>query len=197
MAISSPNAYTRNLLNFRLNNDPIPAYREYAGRDPTTQDAINAELLDGFVNTSTGVIWFLTQSGGVTEWVPVNAASTNTPTPFIPIFSSTGLSVNTGYNVYSGAAPIFLTLPTVSTPGQIIIIIGSNLPGGSPPASPGWRIIQGVGQSITQGQIAQTSVGAAGSLVAPIEGLSLTLECLVANTIWSVQNMSGGSFIFF
>jgi hypothetical protein len=191
-----PGAYTRSLSHSSLNNDPIPAYREFAGRDPTLQDAINAQLLDGFVNTTTGVIWFLTQAANTVEWVPINQASTNTPTPFIPIYSSTGMSPNTGYNVYAGAVPIFLTLPVTSSVGQIIIIVGSNLPGGSEPLSPGWRIVQGSGQSIVNGVIAQTTVGSSGSLIAPIEGESLTLECIVANTIWAIQNMSGGSFIF-
>jgi hypothetical protein len=86
------------------------------------------------------------------------------------------LSVNNGY-IFINAAPASFSLPLVATVGQIIQVYSYT--------AQICTISQGAGQQIQFGINAST-LGIGGSIATTSIGNSLTLVCLVANTIFGV-----------
>lgn len=96
------------------------------------------------------------------------------------VVGDTTLAVNNGYGSNKAGAIAF-TLPAVSAVGATLCILGMQ---GS------WNVVQGAGQRIYLGNSAST-VGAGGSISSTNAFDSVTMICLVANTLWYVKSSIG------
>ena len=125
----------------------------------------------GFDSTSfavspTGFVTFTGSSGGF---------------PSTSITANQTLAVNNGYYVALGS--LSLALPATSAVGDIIKVTLT-------PSGTSWTITQGVGQQIFVGAFGDSS-GVSGSAASSSVGDSVTLECIVANTIWVTTSVIG------
>lgn len=100
--------------------------------------------------------------------------------------SSANLLSNNGYFINSSGV-VSLPLPTVAAVGSTITVLEVG--------SGSFTITQGAGQQITIAPI-QTTLGVAGSLTSAIPFASLTLVCVVANTIWQAPVGVQGEFTY-
>lgn len=96
--------------------------------------------------------------------------------------TSATMVADNGY-ISNNAGLVTLTLPSTAAVGTIIYVQG--LGGG------GWKVAQNVGQSIHFGS-STTTVGATGFLSSTNQYDSLTLLCVVANTVWCVLGSPQG-----
>jgi len=96
--------------------------------------------------------------------------------------TSQAMSSNNGY-ITDNASLITLTLPTTSSIGDEIEIIGNG--------AGGWLIAQNSGQQIKFGNASTTS-GVSGSLASTNQYDSVYLVCTVANTQWTIGSAPQG-----
>ena len=99
------------------------------------------------------------------------------------ITASQALEVNHGYYVTSGT--VSLSLPTTSSVGDTIAVSLATVTGGN-----SWTITQGAGQQIYVAQFPST-LGVTGNATSGSASCSVTLECIVANTIWMATSVVG------
>ena len=92
--------------------------------------------------------------------------------------TSSGIDVNNGY-ITNNAGLVTLTLPTISSVGTEIAIIGKG--------AGGWKIAQNLGQNIMVG-LNTSTVGVAGFISSTNFTDGIRLVCTSANTTW--QNVS-------
>ncbi len=85
----------------------------------------------------------------------------------------------------NNAALVTITLPTTSTVGQRLTIVGNG--------AGGWRVAQNAGQQINKSGAtpAFTTVGTGGSLSSSNRYDTIHMVCTVANTTWVVANGQG------
>lgn len=93
------------------------------------------------------------------------------------------LNVNEGY-IMNNPVPTVFTLPAVSVVGQIIQVVGINST---------FVIAQNAGQSIIFGNVT-TTAGVGGLISSTARGDSLTLLCVVANTVFSLLDGPQGNW---
>jgi hypothetical protein len=88
-------------------------------------------------------------------------------------------------NIYgaNNASPVTLLLPTLAAAGSLIYVWGEG--------AGGWTITQNAGQSIKVAPSSSTTVGVTGSLSSTGQYDTVTLGCIVANSTWSVNAMTG------
>jgi hypothetical protein len=111
----------------------------------------------------------------------ITISSTAAGTTWTPIAASQTLAVNNGY-ICSGGGALILTLPAVSSVGDIIEI---TLDG-----SASFSVHQGAGQTIKMGNQV-TTAGVGGSLSSSQQGDSLRMVCSVANLRWNILSSMG------
>ncbi len=126
-----------------------------------------------YVCTTTGsastAVWTqITAGSGTFDWVTVTG-------------TSAALNVNTGY-IANNSALVTLTMPSVSSVGQEIDVLGFG--------AGGWSIAQPVGVSINVGS-SQSTVGAGGSVSSTLPSDCITLICTVANSRWAAYSYIG------
>ncbi len=92
------------------------------------------------------------------------------------ISASQTLDPDTSY-VCAGGGALDLLLPPTSAVGDMIVVL---LDG-----STSWSITQADGQQVRYGN-SETTLGAAGSITSTLQGDSLTLVCVVADSRWAV-----------
>lgn len=105
----------------------------------------------------------LSVSGSGTSWVNVTG-------------TSQAMISNTSY-VPNNAGLVTLSLPTTSSFGDVIDVVGYG--------AGGWTISQATGQQIILG-VSSTTSGSGGSVSSTNKNDSLSLVCVVANTIWTL-----------
>ena len=105
----------------------------------------------------------LSVSGSGTSWVDVTG-------------TTQAMVSNTSY-VPDNSGLVTLTLPTSSSFGDVIDIVGKG--------SGGWTIAQGAGQKVIVGS-SSTTTGVGGSVSSSNANDSLSIVCTIANTTWSV-----------
>jgi len=143
---------------------------------PLPTPIINGQLLIG-VTGSTPIL--STLSAGVGIAITNGAGSISigtaggTALSWTSISASRTLTTNSGFVVASGA--VSLALPTVSSVGDVIVVL---LDSGT-----SWTITQAIGQIIRLGA-SQTTLGISGSLSSSALGDSIELVCTQANTRW-------------
>ncbi len=102
------------------------------------------------------------------------------------IIASQALAVDNGYICIAPGGALSLSLPAVSSVGDIIEI---TLDG-----SASFTITQGAGQQIRLGNLA-TTAGVGGSLQSTQQGDSIRMVCSVANLKWNVLSSMGNPTI--
>lgn len=85
------------------------------------------------------------------------------------------MSPDVGY-VANNASQVVFTLPATSAVGKMIYVMGYG--------AGGWQIAQNAGQQIVAGS-SSTTVGTGGSLTSLNQYDSVTLVCIVADTVWA------------
>jgi hypothetical protein len=176
-------------------NDDAPAARNYAPRAPTSADInIFTRYGDMWIDTATATIYFVTTLGPNPAWTASSSSFPNQPITWVTVNSSVGTTSNHGYQVISGAVPIVLQLPTTSNVGDEVLFMGVDTLEGAAPAAPGYIISQGATQQVFQSSSVYTTPGPAGYLDCTHLGVSLTLVCVVANTVWNIFETNGGCF---
>lgn len=104
--------------------------------------------------------------------------------PFIEVTStSQAMAINTGY-IANNSALVIATLPSISSVGDLVWIIGKGLGG--------WRIAQNAGQIIHFGD-QDTTVGVGGHLDSSNQYDAIQLLCTAANTDWTCTGISQGN----
>jgi hypothetical protein len=121
----------------------------------------------GISTTGSGNTITITSSG-VISWSTISA--------------SQALAINHGYFCVSPGGALSLSLPAVSSIGDIIEI---TLDGAT-----SFTVTQGAGQSVRMGNVA-TSAGVGGSISTTQQGDTLRLVCQTANLKWNVLSMMG------
>ena len=99
--------------------------------------------------------------------------------------SASMLSNNT--YLANNVALVTLTLPTTSSPGDIIRVIGYG--------SGGWEVAQSANQKIIIGPQAST-LGGGGYIASTNQYDSIILECIIANTIWQAPSGPQGNITY-
>jgi len=119
--------------------------------------------------TSSTAVWTLATSSSTFNWNVISVTSAI-------------MSGNNGY-ITNNVALVTLTLPTTSSVGQVIKIVGLG--------AGGWQIAQNVGQSIVIGD-QSTTTGGGGSLSSTNANDAIELVTTIANTQWTVSNGAQG-----
>jgi hypothetical protein len=133
----------------------------------TASDPSAATLTAGTginINSVTGAITISTTGGGL-SWSTVTAATL-------------AAAINNGYVMNHASTPCVVTLPATAAIGSKIALRG--LAG-----SGGWTATANTGQTI---QFGNTASSTAGSWSSTNAGDSCDLECIVANTTWTLTN---------
>jgi len=140
-----------------------------------------------YVCTSSGnastTVWtksiLLTAGSGVTISQSGNSITISTSGSGLSWTEVTGtsatLAVNNAY-IASNGSLVTLALPTTSSIGDVIYIVGKG--------AGGWLISQAAGQTLNIGSVAST-VGVGGSVASSNRYDSVQLVCTVANTTWT------------
>lgn len=128
---------------------------------------INLVAGDGITIAQSGATITISVSGSGLSWTEVTGTSAT-------------MSVNSAY-IANNAGLVTLTLPSTSSVGDVIYIVGKG--------SGGWAIAQGSGQLIHIGS-SVTTTGAGGSAASTNRYDSIQLVCTVANTTWTT--LGGG-----
>lgn len=145
-----------------------------------------------YLNTTAGTTWNkvieLTAGSGITisqagNTIQINATAVGFPTNTV-ILSTQQMASNTNYVVNYSGGLCTLTLPTTSSEGDEVSIIGQS--------ASGWSISQTGSQQITVGAVQSTS-GAGGSVSSTNRYDSIQLICTVANTAWQVPSAPQGN----
>ena len=108
------------------------------------------------------------------------------PAPFattVTSASTVAMAINNAY-ASSGPSLVTFTLPTSTTVGSVVQVMGSG--------TGGWKINQNSGQQIIYGSL-NTTLGAGGSLSSTANGDSVNLVCL--GTQWIVNSSIGNIFL--
>lgn len=124
----------------------------------------------GITISQSGATITISSSGSGVSWTEVTG-------------TSQAMSANNGYTA-SNAALVTLSLPTVSSYGDVIYITGKG--------AGGWVISQAAGQQIHIGNLAST-VGVGGSVASSDQYDSVALFCSVANTTWTTLGAPQGN----
>ncbi len=104
--------------------------------------------------------------------------------PFIEVTStSQSMAVNTGY-IANNSALVTATLPSTSSVGDLVWIVGKGVGG--------WKIAQNAGQNIHFGN-QDTTTGAGGHLDSSNQYDAIQLLCTAANTDWTCTGISQGN----
>lgn len=104
--------------------------------------------------------------------------------PFTEVTSSSQImDVNNGY-IASNVGPVTMTLPSVSTVGDLVWVIGKG--------SGGWQIAQNSGQTIYFGNN-RTTTGVGGHLDSSNQYDTIQLLCITANTDWTCTGVVQGN----
>ena len=104
--------------------------------------------------------------------------------PFTEVtISSQIMDVNNGY-IASNVGPVTMTLPSVSTVGDLVWVIGKG--------SGGWQIAQNSGQTIYFGNN-RTTTGVGGHLDSSNQYDTIQLLCITANTDWTCTGVVQGN----
>lgn len=107
--------------------------------------------------------------------------------PWVNVLSLSGQMIsNTGY-VANNAGLVTLTLPEISTFGDIIGIVGAQ--------SGGWKIAQNDDQQMLFGRVL-TTIGVDGFIASTDIGDSILLLCIVPNTSWRSIGAPQGNLIY-
>lgn len=117
-----------------------------------------------------------------------NLFLTKTPSSLVwstVVASSISMVTNNGYIVNYSTGVVTLTLPTVSSVGDELIILGLS--------ANGYSIAQLTGQQIIIAP-STTTLGVGGSLTATNRYDAITLRCMVANSTWGVSSNPQGTF---
>lgn len=130
--------------------------------------------------------WTLQNTGG----------GSNAPLTWVTVNSSQGTTTNTGYLVVPTVSQVALSLPLTSAVGDQLVVLAASYTLGAPPAAPGFVITQAASQQILQGNTLGTTLGAAGSLEAVVQGQSVILVCVIANLTWNVLPIGSGTLIY-
>ena len=99
--------------------------------------------------------------------------------------SSISMVTNNGYIVNYSIGAVTLTLPSVSSIGDELIILGLS--------ANGYSVVQLTGQQIIIAP-STTTLGVGGSLTTTNRYDAITLRCMVANSIWGVSSNPQGTF---
>jgi hypothetical protein len=100
--------------------------------------------------------------------------------------TSQAMAINSGY-ISNNAALVTLTLPATAVVGSIVEVQGLG--------AGGWQIAQNASQLIHFGS-AVTTTGTAGFLASTNQYDSITLLCVVTNTIWTVLGGPQGNITY-
>ena len=112
------------------------------------------------------------------KWAPASKF------PFTEVTSSSQImDVNNGY-IASNVGPVTMTLPSVSTVGDLVWVIGKG--------SGGWQIAQNPGQTIYFGNN-RTTTGVGGHLDSSNQYDTIQLLCITANTDWTCTGVVQGN----
>lgn len=112
------------------------------------------------------------------KWAPASKF------PFTEVTSSSqSMDVNNGY-IASNVGPVTMTLPSVSTVGDLVWVIGKG--------SGGWQIAQNSGQTIYFGNN-RTTTGVGGHLDSSNQYDTIQLLCITANTDWTCTGVVQGN----
>jgi hypothetical protein len=104
--------------------------------------------------------------------------------PFIEVTStSQAMAINTGY-IANNSALVTATLPSTSSVGDLVWIIGKGLGG--------WQIAQNAGQIIHFAD-QDTTMGVGGHLASSNQYDAIQLICTAANTDWTCTGISQGN----
>lgn len=104
--------------------------------------------------------------------------------PFIEVTStSQAMAINTGY-IANNSALVTATLPSTSSVGDLVWIVGKGLGG--------WQIAQNAGQVIHFGD-QDTTIGVGGHLDSANQYDAIQLLCTAANTEWTCTGISQGN----
>lgn len=114
--------------------------------------------------------------------ITITASAATFPWTAVTVVGPTSMSVNNGYVANNGASPVQLTLPLLSSVGDVIEIagIGAGL----------WQVNQNGGQSINLSSTS-TTVGGGGTLEALDQFCSVKMVCTAANTDWTIVSATG------
>ncbi len=93
------------------------------------------------------------------------------------------MAVNSGY-IANNASQVIATLPSSSSVGDLVWIVGKGMGG--------WRIAQNAGQTIHFGN-QDTTTGAGGHLDSTQRYDAVQLLCTAANTDWTCTGISQGN----
>lgn len=102
------------------------------------------------------------------------------PWSTLTLTSNTGIS-NNGY-ITNNVAQVTIGLPTTSSVGDIIAVVGRG--------TGGWKVSQGAGQTI-HFESNDTTTGVTGSLASTVRYDSIEMVCIIANTDWVVRQSQG------
>jgi hypothetical protein len=119
-------------------------------------------------SSSTATWTQITAASGMFDWVTVTGTSQS-------------MAINSGYITNNGSL-ITLTMPSVAAVGSSIAVMGLG--------AGGWTIAQPLGVQIVYGANSTTS-GVGGSLSSTNKSDSVRMNCIVANTTWSVFTSVG------
>lgn len=119
-----------------------------------------------FTMGTTAIVFTLLSTGSVGSfsWYAITAATQQ-------------MTSNNGYISNRGTL-VTLTLPTTSSVGDLISIVGQG--------AGGWSVAQGAGQQVHIGSVA-SSVGAGGSIASSNQYDSVDLVCITASTEWTTR----------
>ena len=123
------------------------------------------------ITNASGSITLNSAGGGLT-WTVLTGASQ-------------AAAVNNGYVANRSGAQVDISLPAASAVGDTIAVVGID-------NATGWKISQGVGQTIRLGT-STTTTGVGGYLESTAVGDGITLVCTVANTDWVNVNGPQGN----
>lgn len=132
------------------------------------------------VNLTAGTGVTIVQNGND---IQISAGSPTGLTWNVTSAASVSMSVNNGY-IVSNAGTCTLTLPAVSSVGDLVAVTSIGGPGS------GWTIAQNAGQRIVIGNTLSL-IGTGGSVSSSVRFSSLYLLCVVANTSWQQYGTQG------
>lgn len=154
----------------------------------------NGQVLIGATGADPAFSTLTSTSGTVSFTAGVNSLDLNVVgggMAWQTVAVNTSMASNTGY-VTAAGAQINLLLPAVSAVGAVVQIVDSGQAGTNSP----WRVTQAAGQQIFAALTYATTSGAGGYLEVTAGSTdaqysSVTLRCIVANTLWVVESASG------
>jgi hypothetical protein len=141
--------------------------------------------IGGSVTFSGAFTFTGTITGNTSVTFPTSGTLATTGQVITPIDQTSGSVTMTSNRLYvtdNGASLVTYTLPTSSSVGDVVEIIGKS--------SGLWKIAQAAGQQISVGSSAST-LGAAGFIAATLASDCVKLVCTTANTIWTNASAQG------